>query len=92
MTIFDFGFTLSQTTVPCGSVTFLVTNTGAVTHNFDVEVPAQNGVAAFGGGLNLLGGESQTQTVSYTRTGTFRYQCDLHWIQGQMIGSLTVTQ
>src|SRR5436309_3051964 len=32
------------------------------------------------------------QTVTYTRSGTFRYQCDLHWIQGQMIGTITVTQ
>ena len=90
--IFDFGFTLSRTTVPCGQVTFVVVNTGQVFHNFDVEVPVANGRQGFLGSENLLGGESETQTASYTRTGLYRYQCDLHWVQGQMIGVLTVTQ
>ena len=90
--IFDFGFTLSRTTVPCGQVTFQVVNTGQVFHSFDVEVPVANGRQGFLGSQNLLGGESETQTASYTRTGLYRYQCDLHWIQGQMIGVLTVTQ
>jgi plastocyanin len=90
--IFDFGFTLSQTTVPCGQVTFVVVNTGQVFHNFDVEVPVANGRQGFLGSRDLLGGETETQTASYTRTGLYRYQCDLHWVQGQMIGVLTVTQ
>jgi plastocyanin len=89
--IFDFGFTLSQSSVPCGSVTFQITNTGAIQHNFDVQIPF-NGIAAFSGGLNLLGGESATETLSYTKTGPYAYQCDLHWVQGQMLGTLTVTQ
>ena len=92
VSIFDFGFTLSQTTVPCGQVTFVVVNTGQVFHSFDVEVPVADGRQGFLGSRNLLGGESETQTADYTRTGLYRYQCDLHWIQGQMIGVLTVTQ
>ena len=90
--IFDFGFTLSRTTLPCGKVTFVVVNTGQVFHNFDVEVPIANGRQGFLGSQNLLGNETVTQTADYTRTGLFRYQCDLHWVQGQMIGVLTVTQ
>jgi plastocyanin len=78
--------------VPCGTVTFQIVNTGAILHNFDVQSPTASGIAALNGGINLVGGESQTQTVNYTRSGTYQYQCDLHWIQGQMIGTLTVTQ
>jgi plastocyanin len=89
--IFDFGFTLSQNTVPCGSVTFQITNTGAIQHNVDFQIPF-NGVIGWAGGLGLLGGESQNETLNYTLTGPYTYQCDLHWIQGQMIGTLTVTQ
>jgi plastocyanin len=89
--IFDFGFTLSQTTVPCGSVTFVIINTGQVTHNFDVESPGTNGKPVFNGGLTLLGGETASQTINFSTTGSFRYQCDLHWTQGQMVGMLTVT-
>ena len=90
--IFDFGFTLSQTTVPCGTVTFQITNTGAIFHNFDVQAPTASGIAAFAGGKILAGTESDTEVVTYARAGTYAYQCDLHWIQGQMIGVLTVTQ
>ncbi|MBV8078852.1 MAG: hypothetical protein JO186_00570 [Actinobacteria bacterium] len=91
VSIFDFGFTLSQNTVPCGPVTFQITNTGAIQHNVDFQIPF-NGVVGWAGGLGLLGGESQTETLNYTLTGPYTYQCDLHWIQGQMIGTLTVTQ
>jgi plastocyanin len=89
--MFDFGFTLSQTTVPCGNVTFVVTNTGQVTHNFDVESTGSNGKPVFNGGTTLLGGETATQAISFGTSGTFRYQCDLHFAQGQMVGVLTVT-
>jgi plastocyanin len=88
--MFDFGFTLTPTTVPCGSVTFVLVNSGQVAHNFDVETPT-NGRAAFNGGTTLLGGESGSQALTYSITGTFRYQCDLHVSQGQMVGTLTVT-
>jgi plastocyanin len=91
VSIFDFGFTLSQSTVPCGAVTFQITNTGAIQHNIDFQIPFGNGVG-WSGGLGLLGGESQSETLNYTQTGPYTYQCDLHWIQGQMIGTLTVTQ
>jgi plastocyanin len=90
--IFDFGFMLSQTTVPCGTVTFQITNTGAIQHTFDVQSTQPNGVAAFNGGKILSGGESETQTITFTKSGAFQYQCDQHWIQGQMVGTLSVTQ
>jgi plastocyanin len=89
--LIDFGIMLSQNTVPCGTVTFVITNTGQVFHNFDVESTGSNGHPVFNGGTTLLGGESATQTLTYTTTGTFRYQCDLHFSQGQMVGTLTVT-
>jgi plastocyanin len=90
--IFDYGFTFSQSTVPCGPVTFQITNTGAIMHNLDFQIPYANGVVGWSGGLGLLGGESQSETLNYTQTGPYRYQCDVHWIQGQMIGTLNVTQ
>jgi len=90
--IFDFGFTLSPSSVPCGTVTFQIANTGAVFHSFDVQAPTASGIAGFVGGKNLLGGETDTQVVEYARSGAYAYQCDQHWIQGQMIGVLTVTQ
>jgi plastocyanin len=92
VSIFDYGFTLSQNPVPCGQVTFQITNTGAIMHNMDFQIPYSNGVVGWSGGLGLLGGESQSETLNYTQTGPYTYQCDVHWIQGQMIATLTVTQ
>ena len=68
-----------------------ITNTGAIQHNIDFQIP-YNGAVGWSGGLGLLGGESQSETLNYSQTGPYMYQCDLHWIQGQMIGTLTVTQ
>ena len=84
---FEFGFKLSQTSVPCGTVTFVVTDTGSAEHNFHVEGVA-NGV-----GPLLQPGQSETQVITFTQTGTYTYLCDVpgHARLG-MIGTLTVTQ
>jgi nitrite reductase (NO-forming) len=85
---FEFGFTLSETTVPCGTVTFVMTNNGTVTHNFVLSgaVPATSGV---GPTIN------PKQTVSMATTvvpGSFDYLCSIpgHAESG-MKGTLTVT-
>lgn len=82
---FEMGFTLSQSSVPCGAVTFVQKNTGGATHNFAI-----HGVA--GGVGALIGpGQSTTMTVQLT-PAKYTYQCDVqdHASLG-MVGTLTVT-
>jgi uncharacterized cupredoxin-like copper-binding protein len=82
---FDFGFNLSQTTVPCGSVTFVQKNTGATAHNFHLQ-----GVANAVGAL-IDPGKSTTMTVNLT-PAKITYICDVsHHDELGMIGQLTVT-
>jgi plastocyanin len=88
--IFEFGFTLSPATIPCGTVTFDIANTGMIAHTFDVQSPNAAGIAAFNGGKVLLAGESATQTLSYGRVGNYQYQCDTHFAEFQMGGSFRV--
>jgi plastocyanin len=88
--IFEFGFTLSQTTIPCGNVTFNAKNIGEIAHTFDVEGTSPRGLPAFTGGAILLPGEAETHTVNYTVTGTYKYQCDRHYDQGAMVGQIKV--
>jgi nitrite reductase (NO-forming) len=92
---FDYGFTLSTRLVPCGPVTFNMTNVGTIEHNFDISAfGGSTGVhgAIFGLGNFLLPGQSTTMTVPLD-PGTYRYQCDVpqHAALG-MVGSLTVTR
>jgi plastocyanin len=84
VSLFEFGITLSQASFSCGSVTFMVTNTGTVNHSFDVV-----GVTA---GPVLAAGASMTLTGNFTKSGSFSYRCDVgnHASQG-MAGVLTVT-
>jgi nitrite reductase (NO-forming) len=79
---FEFGFTLSQSSAPCGMVTFNQTNGGQIEHNFDI-----NGLA----GQLISPGGSTTMTVNL-RPGTYRYLCDGngHGSLG-MFGTFTVT-
>lgn len=88
--LIDFGFLLSKTTVPCGTVTFNITNTGQAAHTFDIEAYASNGSKAFQGGKTLLGNESETHVITFTRTGTYTYKCDIHGDEFMMVGSLAV--
>ncbi len=81
--MFEYRFDLSQTSVPSGQVTFVITNKGAEVHNFSI-----NGVKA---GALLSPGQSETWTVGLP-PGTDTYVCDVpfHADRG-MTGSLTVT-
>jgi uncharacterized cupredoxin-like copper-binding protein len=81
---FDFGFKLSQTTVPCGPVTFNQTNTGGTAHDFAI-----NGVNPAGAVINT--GQNTTNTWTLA-PGTYGYICDIptHQQLG-MAGTLTVT-
>jgi plastocyanin len=79
---YEFGFILSRQTVPAGRVTFVMRNTGALIHNFDV----------IGGKIGpfLVPGQSATMTVTLKR-GEYIYVCSVkyHAAQG-MQGTLYV--
>jgi plastocyanin len=79
---YEFGFKLSQETVPAGKVVFAMRNTGAIVHNFDL---INVKVGAF-----LVSGQSATMTVKL-KPGSYTYVCSVkyHAAQG-MQGTLTV--
>jgi uncharacterized cupredoxin-like copper-binding protein len=79
----EYSFTLSQTTVPQGTVTFVIKNDGSEPHNFDI-----SGVKA---GAILGPGETETWTVGLPAK-TYIYVCDVPFhIDRGMEGDLTVT-
>jgi hypothetical protein len=81
--MFEYRFALSQTTVPSGTVTFVITNKGAEVHNFDLA-----GVKA---GKLLTPGQSETWTVGLVPKA-YQYVCDVPFhIDRGMLGALTVT-
>jgi uncharacterized cupredoxin-like copper-binding protein len=85
----DFSFTLSQNTVPCGTVTFDVTNNGQTSHDFVFQ-----GLTTSPSGTALQSpGQSTTLTIDFTQTGAYTYICDVpgHERLG-MVGTLTVTE
>jgi uncharacterized cupredoxin-like copper-binding protein len=79
----EYAFQLSQTTIPSGQVTFVITNKGSEVHNFDV-----NGVKS---GALLAPGASETWTVSLA-PGQYLYTCDVPFhVDRGMTGNLTIT-
>jgi plastocyanin len=81
--MFEYRFALSQTSVPSGQVTFVITNRGSETHNFDIA-----GVKA---GTILAPGTSETWTVGLLPK-SYQYVCDVPFhIDRGMVGTLTVT-
>ena len=78
-------FTLSQTTVPHGTVIFTIKNTGVLPHDFSF--------GSLGGGTPMLQpGESATLTVQFPKAGKYTYVCTVEGHQeAGMIGALTVT-
>ncbi len=94
---FEYGFTLTDvngkplSSVPCGSVTFDMTNTGAIVHNFDISYLAGATLTGSGIGPFLEPNSSSTMTVTLD-PGTYAFQCDVpeHAALG-MVGSLDVT-
>jgi uncharacterized cupredoxin-like copper-binding protein len=69
VSMFEYGFTLSPSKIPSGNVTFVMNNTGTVTHNFDVE-----GVKS---GAFVDPGKSATMTVNVQAGRAYNYQCDV---------------
>lgn len=62
----EFSFKLSRVTVPVGSVTFKVTNSGAKTHDFKILERKTK---------RLAPGQSQTITVTFAKAGKYPYFC-----------------
>jgi plastocyanin len=86
---FDYGFRLSQSTIPCGTITFVMKNTGTVPHDFVLYGVTP---AASGAGPVLDPGATKSMTVTVTRAGSYDYLCDLpHHADLGMVGKLTVT-
>jgi uncharacterized cupredoxin-like copper-binding protein len=82
--MFEYGFTLSQSTIPSGTVTFVIKNSGAEVHNFDV-----NGVHS---GALIGAGATETWTVKMA-PGQYLYTCDVPFhVDKGMTGAFTVTQ
>jgi nitrite reductase (NO-forming) len=81
--MFEYRFDLSQTTVPSGQVTFVITNKGNEVHNFAI-----NGLRS---GALLPPGGTETWTVGIP-AGGYTYVCEVpvHVDRG-MTGFLTVT-
>ena len=81
--MFEYGYNLSQSSVPSGQVTFVIRNNGSEVHNFSVQ-----GVKV---GALLNPGQSETYTVGLP-AARFSYVCDVPFhIDRGMLGSLTVT-
>jgi uncharacterized cupredoxin-like copper-binding protein len=79
----EFHFTLSKKSVPHGTVTFTVTDKGALSHDFKIA----------GKKTKLLSrGSSAKLTVTFAKAGKYPYQCTVpgHAAAG-MKGTLTVT-
>jgi uncharacterized cupredoxin-like copper-binding protein len=80
--MFEYGYNLSQSSVPSGQVTFVITNNGSEVHNFTVQ-----GVKV---GALLNPGQSETYTVGLPAQ-RFSYVCDVPFhIDRGMLGTLTV--
>jgi uncharacterized cupredoxin-like copper-binding protein len=62
----EFLFKLSKTVVPLGTVTFVVTNDGAIVHDFAIAGKKTR---------NLSPGQSQTIRVTFRKAGNVRYLC-----------------
>jgi len=79
----EYAFQLSQSTIPSGQVTFVIKNSGAEVHNFDI-----NGVKT---GTLLSPGASETWTVSLP-PGQYLYTCDVPFhVDRGMTGNITIT-
>lgn len=81
----EYSFTLSQNTVPQGTITFVIKNDGIEPHNFDI-----SGVKA---GAIIGPGQTETWTVGLaTKASGYVYVCDVpfHLDRG-MTGTLIVT-
>jgi uncharacterized cupredoxin-like copper-binding protein len=81
----EYSFTLSQNTVPQGTITFVIKNDGTEPHNFDI-----GGIKA---GAILAPGQTETWSVGLAAKATgYTYVCDVPFhIDRGMEGLLNVT-
>jgi plastocyanin len=81
---YEFGFKLSQTTISAGKVTFIMGNSGSLTHNFDL-------IGHLDGPF-LVSGQQSTKTITL-KPGTYTYVCSVkyHAAEG-MQGTFVVTK
>jgi uncharacterized cupredoxin-like copper-binding protein len=79
----EFSFKLSRKTVPHGTVTFTITNGGALPHDFSINKKKT---------ALITPGSSKTLTVTFTKAGNYGYMCTVsgHAAAG-MKGTLKVT-
>lgn len=68
VTMFEYGFTLSPSTIPAGDVTFVMKNAGTVSHDFDIETVKI--------GPYVDPGQTATETVDLEAGRTYTYVCD----------------
>jgi uncharacterized cupredoxin-like copper-binding protein len=91
----EFHFTLSAMSVPKGSVTFSITNKGALSHDFKVCSSSKGGSAdsCTGTATSLIApGKSATLTVNFKTAGSYEYLCTVPGhAAGGMKGDLKVT-
>jgi hypothetical protein len=66
-------FNFSRTTIPCGTVTFVVTNTGQLTHSLEITAPA--GAPTIATQPPIQPGQTQTFTATMTAKGIYPWQC-----------------
>jgi hypothetical protein len=66
-------FNFSQTTLPCGTVTFVVTNTGQLTHSLQITAPV--GAPTIPANPPIQPGQTQTFTATMTAKGIYAWQC-----------------
>jgi uncharacterized cupredoxin-like copper-binding protein len=81
--MFEYRFDLSQSTIPSGQVTFVITNRGGEVHNF--------AIAGSRSGALLAPGASETWTVGLP-AGSYNYVCEVPFhVERGMVGTFTVT-
>ena len=84
VSMFEYGYTLSQASIPSGQVTFVIKNNGSEVHNFSI-----TGTKA---GTLLNPGQTETYTVALPPS-RYNYVCDVPFhIDRGMLGSFAVTQ
>lgn len=81
---YEFGFKLSRQTISAGKTTFIMGNSGSLTHNFDL-------IGVLDGPF-LVPGQQSTMTVTL-KPGTYTYVCSVkyHAAEG-MQGTFVVTK
>jgi uncharacterized cupredoxin-like copper-binding protein len=86
VSMFEFGFTFTPAVIPSGNVTFVMTNTGTVAHNLDIQ-----GVTGGAGGF-ANPGESVTMTVNLQAGHAYSFVCDVPYhADSGMQGTFTPT-